>query len=88
MVGEEVLQRVGAYGVFALLLDDIVMNREQLGRYRAVQHVVKRGLEQIVFRSRCNVGNGGPDLCFRHTDVHIVHGGVVSVIGAPAVDIL
>ena len=88
MVGEKVLQGVAANAVLALLLDHVVVDGQQLGGYGAVQHVIEGGFEHRVLRGAGDVRHRGANLGFRHADVHIVHGGVVTVVGAPPVNIL
>lgn len=85
-VGEEVLQAVGADGLLALLLDHVVVDRQQLGRHRAVEHVVERGLELFILGGRSDIADVCAHLRLRDTEVDVIVGRVVTVVGAPAVD--
>ena len=86
LVGEEVLQAVRADILLALLLDLIVVDGQQLGRYRAVENIPQCVGEDLVLSVLGNVSHACTNLSFGKTHVDIVHAGVVAVVGAPAVD--
>ena len=85
-MGEEILQAVRADGIFALLLDLIVMDRQQFRRDRTIQHVVQGGFQHAVFGGIGDVADIGTHLGLRKTEVYVIHAGVVAVVGAPAVN--
>ena len=85
-MGEEVLQAVGADGVLTLLLDEVVMYRQKLRSDGAVKHVIERGLENLVLGLAGDVADVCAHLGLGQAKVHVVHAGMVAVIGAPAVD--
>ena len=82
---EEVLKRVGADGVLALLLYLVIMDGQKLRRDGAVQHIPQRGSKHLVVRGLGNVAHVRANLRLCQAEVDVIVAGMVAIEGAPAV---
>ena len=77
------MQLIRADQILGLLANFAVLGRQQLGRYRGIEHILQH-IGQLAERAVGLIGNKVAHQRFRDRAVHAVHTHVVAIIGRPA----
>ena len=77
------MQLIRADQILGLLADFAVLGRQQLGRYRGIEHILQN-VGQLTEGAVGLIGNKVAHQRFRDRAVHAVHAHMIPVVGRPA----